>query len=86
MDMPYILRLAKRGDYTEEALGAKAILYQSVFDVAHPCYQNAIRPTCPLHQNGIGFGLRAAARKDVPITECPPGGEFGRHRMDRSKL
>ena len=35
-DMPYILRLAKRGEYTEEALGGKAILYQSVFDVAHP--------------------------------------------------
>ena len=37
-DMPYILRLAKRGEYTEEALGAKAILYQAVFDVANPLH------------------------------------------------
>lgn len=36
--MPYIVRLAKRGDYTEEALGPKAMLYQSVFDVAHPLH------------------------------------------------
>lgn len=35
-DMPYIIRLAKRGEFTEEPLGAKAMLYQSVFDVAHP--------------------------------------------------
>ena len=37
-DFPYILRLAKRGAYKEEALGPKAILYQSMFDVANPLH------------------------------------------------